>query len=58
MKTSRVFILCAGDGARWRNYLGVPKQLISIEGETLLERTMRLLHAHNLTDIVIVTYDN
>lgn len=36
------FILCAGDGERWNDYLGVPKQLVSFGGETLLARVRRL----------------
>lgn len=54
MEPMKAFILCAGAGARWGNYLGVPKQLIPLENETVLERTVRLLHEQNLTDIVIV----
>jgi hypothetical protein len=37
------FILCAGNGDRWNNYLGVPKQLISFGRETIIERTERLV---------------
>lgn len=53
----RVFILCAGDGARWDEYLGIPKQHIRIGGETLLERTVRLVKSHDLRDIRIVAHD-
>src|SRR3989344_5076738 len=38
-----VFILCAGDGDRWNDYLGVPKQLITFAGEKLIERSARLV---------------
>lgn len=38
-----IIIMCAGDGKRWNNYLGVPKQLIEIDNEPLLYRTIRLL---------------
>ena len=41
-----VFVLCAGDGARWNNHLGVPKQLVKCGGEALLERLSRLLSAY------------
>lgn len=48
-------ILCAGSGERWHNYQGVPKQLLEFGGETLLERSVRLLRSHNITNSIIVT---
>jgi hypothetical protein len=36
-----VFILCAGSGKRWKNHLGVPKQLVRIGGESLVGRMSR-----------------
>jgi len=39
MANTRVIILAAGDGARWGNYRGTTKHLVSIENKTLLERT-------------------
>ena len=57
MISTTVFILCAGESARWNNHLGVPKQLIPIGGEPLLERTVRLLHAKNIFDINIIAHD-
>lgn len=53
MKTTAI-IICAGDATRWGNYLGVPKHLIEIEGERLLDRTVRLLRERGITDIFIV----
>ena len=44
-------IICAGEATRWNNYLGVPKHLISVDGETLIERTVRLLHKYKREDI-------
>ena len=38
-----IIIMCAGEGKRWGNYLGIPKQFIEINGETLIGRTTRLL---------------
>jgi hypothetical protein len=47
--------MCAGEGERWGNYLGIPKHLIKIEGETLLERTVRLIKKYSpKTEIIIV----
>ena len=39
----KYYILANGEGTRWHNYRGVPKQLIEIEGETILHRMIRLL---------------
>ena len=55
--TIRCFILAAGDGVRWGEYLGVPKQLLKIRGETLLDRICRILHAHDIADVCVVTTD-
>ena len=44
-------IICAGEATRWNNYLGVPKHLINVDGETLIERTVRLLHKYKCEDI-------
>lgn len=49
--------MCAGLGTRWRNYLGIPKHLITINGETLLERTTRLLKENGVVDYIITGSD-
>jgi len=51
-------IMCAGKGTRWNNYLGIPKHLIEINGETLLGRTTRLLKENGITDYVITGSDD
>ena len=53
----KYIIMAAGAGTRWNNYLGVPKHLIEINGETLLARTTRLLKENNITDYVITCSD-
>jgi len=58
MNNTKVLILCAGDGKRWNNYLGVPKQLIPINEEPLLKRTVRLLCDYGYSDIAIITHDD
>lgn len=50
-------IMCAGNGTRWNNYLGIPKHLIEINGETLLGRTTRLLKENGITDYIITGND-
>lgn len=51
----RIFIACAGSASRWGNYLGVPKQLVPIDGQPLLHRTVDLLRSRGAVDIFIVT---
>ncbi len=59
---TRVLILAQGDGRRWVRDdgtlpLGVPKHLVTIEGETLLARQVRLLGDKGL-DVVVVGPDD
>jgi hypothetical protein len=42
-----------GRAERWGDYLGVPKHLIRIGGETLLHRTVRLLRSNGFRDIIV-----
>ena len=49
--------MCAGKGTRWNNYLGVPKHLIEINGETLIGRTTRLLKNNGVNNYIITTND-
>jgi hypothetical protein len=53
----RVILICAGRAERWRKYLGVPKHLILIDGEMLLDRTLRLVRRYTSAAIVIVAFD-
>lgn len=50
----KILILADGDGKRWDNYQGVPKQLLRIDGETLIDRMCRQLHENGTDDIVII----
>lgn len=54
-RVMKYYILANGEGTRWKNYMGVPKQLIEIDGETILHRMIRLLRAEGVekSDIVI-----
>lgn len=52
----KYLIMASGEGKRWNNYLGIPKHLIEINGETLLGRTTRLLKENNI-DYVITAHD-
>lgn len=46
----KYIIMADGEGKRWGNYKGVPKHLITVEGETILERTIRLLRGRGIAD--------
>lgn len=44
----KYYILANGEGTRWGNYKGVPKQLIEFGGETILHRMIRLLRENKV----------
>lgn len=54
MDKVRAIILCAGDATRWNNHRGVPKHLVEIEGERILDRAVRLLRSRGIDDVHIV----
>ena len=51
----KYFILAGGSGTRWNHYKGVDKCLLTIDGETLIDRTVRLLEENNIKgeDVVV-----
>lgn len=51
---TKAIIICAGEASRWGGYLNTPKHLIEIEGERLLDRTVRLLRERGITEIYTV----
>jgi hypothetical protein len=51
----RFVIMAGGGGTRWKNHLGTPKHTIVIEGERLIDRTVRLIRERTDADIVIVS---
>ena len=51
----RYVIMADGKGSRWNNFMGHSKQEIRVLGETLLERTVRLVHECDKTAEVIIT---
>lgn len=57
--SNRFVIAAAGNGVRWKNYLGKKKHLIEIGGESLVERTIRLVHKFNPgAEIIVIGKDN
>ena len=51
----KYIIMADGKGTRWNNYGDIPKHFIRVEGETLLARTVRLLHEYDPGCSVIIT---
>lgn len=49
----RAIVMADGKAERWGNYTGRPKHLLSFAGETLLQRTVRLLRSNGVRDIII-----
>lgn len=54
----RAIIIAAGEGTRWNNYLGVPKHFIEVDGEPIIERTVRLLLKYGVSDVQVVGPDD
>lgn len=49
----RAIITAAGHASRWNNYKGVRKHLVEVQGERLIDRTVRMLRERGISDIVI-----
>lgn len=54
----KYIIMADGKGRRWQNYMGLDKHCIPIDGETIMERTVRLLREYDAVAEVIVTSHN
>lgn len=50
----KIIILAAGKGSRWNNYLGIPKHLVNVGNERLIDRTIRLLKERGHIPIITV----
>ncbi len=53
--STRFIIIAAGNGSRWDNHLGIPKHYAMIDGEPIIERTVRLLKERGAQDIWVVS---
>ena len=54
----KYIIMADGNGTRWNNYKGIPKHLIKVRGETLLERLVRQLRKYDDDcEIIITSHD-
>lgn len=55
----RIVIMADGKGNRWNNYMGVPKHLALVNGERLIERTVKLLNREKSScEIIVTSHDN
>ncbi|MCQ2547955.1 MAG: 2-C-methyl-D-erythritol 4-phosphate cytidylyltransferase [Clostridia bacterium] len=54
----KYIIMADGKGTRWNNYLDRPKHFVEIEGEKLIERTIKRLHMYDEQAEVIITSHN
>src|SRR5690625_4329027 len=58
LKRRRYVIMANGRGMRWGNYLGIPKHLISVDDETLIQRIVRQVRERDpKADVVISSSD-
>lgn len=58
MSVTRYVIMANGRGMRWGGHLGIPKHLITVDDETLLQRLVRQIADHaGDPDIVISSSD-
>ena len=56
---TRCLILCGGENSRWKNYRNLRhKHLINIEGEILINRTLRLVSEHIPVNDIFVVLNN
>jgi len=56
---SRTYVIMAnGKGRRWQKYGGKAKHLIEVDGETLLERTVRIIQVCDPGSRVIISSSN
>lgn len=48
-------IMANGASSRWKNYLGIPKHLAKVGGETLIQRTTRMVRKMDPSARVVIT---
>ncbi|MDF1760479.1 MAG: phosphocholine cytidylyltransferase family protein [Coxiellaceae bacterium] len=51
----KAVILAAGQGIRIRDHHELPKGFIEIEGQTIIQQSLDILHQHGIKDILMVT---
>lgn len=51
----KYIIMADGKGTRWNNYNNIPKHLIEIDGEILIERTVKQLRKKDKDGSIVIT---
>lgn len=49
-----------GKGSRWKGYMGVPKHFVQINGQHLIERTVKILNKYRINEqmeIIVTSHD-
>ncbi|MCL1797154.1 MAG: hypothetical protein FWG24_02360 [Eggerthellaceae bacterium] len=54
----KFIIMANGADAAWGNYRNTPKQLLEVKGETLLQRTVRLIQDYDPESTIVITGKN
>lgn len=52
MEKSKALVLAQGKSSRWNNYMGIPKHLVEIDNEKLVDRACRLFSKY--CDVVLI----
>lgn len=55
--TTKYIVIAAGEQTRWNNYLNVEKHYVILNGEPIIERTVRQLNEHKINpkDIIVAS---
>lgn len=51
----KYIIMADGKGKRWNNFQNIPKHFVEIDGEKIIERTIRLLRKYDKKALIIIT---
>lgn len=46
--------MAGGGGTRWGNHMGIPKHIVPVDGERLLDGTVRKLREHGVMDVIVL----
>src|SRR5699024_9463988 len=58
LKDRRYVLMANGHGMRWGKHLGIPKHLISVDDETLIQRIVRQVRERDPNSDVVISSSN
>src|SRR5690625_1883111 len=58
LKRRRYVLMANGHGMRWGKHLGIPKHLISVDDETLIQRIVRQVRERDPNSDVVISSSN